>query len=258
MTTPTIPSKRALGLFAHPDDCEILAAGTLILLKKRGFDITIATVSTGDMGSAIMPSQETSRVRFGEATRSADIINGKYHCLGASDVKFSVSTRLREKAVELIRKVNPGIVFTHSPQDYMLDHVYSSDLAWDACFDAPVPNYVTNEPDPAQPTDFIPYLYYADPVEGIDRFGTRIDPGFYIDITESMQTKIEMLMQHDSQRSWLKKQHGMDHYVESMKEWSEMRGNEVGVKYAEAFRQHLGHAFPHDNILESLTGVLKP
>ena len=95
MASPELGSRRALGIFAHPDDCEILAAGTLIHLYRKGYEIAIATVSTGDMGSAEISSPEISRVRFGEAARSAGIIKGRYYCLGASDVKFSVSISLR-------------------------------------------------------------------------------------------------------------------------------------------------------------------
>ncbi len=38
------------------------------------------------------------------------------------------------------------------------------------------------------------------------------------------------------------------------------RGREVGVEYAEAFRQHLGHAYPHNNCLAEMLGdlVIKP
>ena len=44
----------------------------------------------------------------------------------------------------------------------------------------------------------------------------------------------------------------MDKYTETMKELSSRRGKEVGIEYAEGFRQHKGHPFPQDNILEKL------
>ena len=47
-----------------------------------------------------------------------------------------------------------------------------------------------------------------------------------------------MLAAHASQRDWLLKQHGMDHYVEAMRHWGTQRGKEAGVAYAEGFRQH--------------------
>jgi hypothetical protein len=42
----------------------------------------------------------------------------------------------------------------------------------------------------------------------------------------------------------------MDEYILSMKRMSESRGKLAGVSYAEGFRQHLGHAFPQNNLLE--------
>ena len=41
----------------------------------------------------------------------------------------------------------------------------------------------------------------------------------------------------------------MDEYILSMKRQSQSKGQEISVQYAEGFRQHLGHAYPQDNIL---------
>jgi hypothetical protein len=71
-----------------------------------------------------------------------------------------------------------------------------------------------------------------------------------------MQTKEEMLCCHQSQRNWLLKHHGMDNYVISMKKLGEKRGEQIGSRFAEGFRQHLGHAYPQDNILKAELGDL--
>jgi len=39
--------KRVLAIFAHPDDVELMCAGTLSLLKKKGWEIHIATMTPG-------------------------------------------------------------------------------------------------------------------------------------------------------------------------------------------------------------------
>ena len=64
----------------------------------------------------------------------------------------------------------------------------------------------------------------------------------------------KMLACHASQRDWLLKQHGIDEYLNSCERWSRQRGGELGVDYAEAFRQHKGHPYPHDNRLLELLG----
>jgi LmbE family N-acetylglucosaminyl deacetylase len=78
--------------------------------------------------------------------------------------------------------------------------------------------------------------------------------GFYVDVTSEMETKVKMLSCHHSQRDWLLAQHGIDQYIEHMKEWDRQRGKEAGVEFAESFCQHLGHPFPQDNILKSILG----
>jgi LmbE family N-acetylglucosaminyl deacetylase len=82
-------------------------------------------------------------------------------------------------------------------------------------------------------------------------------PGFYIDISDVIELKSEMLACHASQREWLRKQHGMDHYLDAMRQWSARRGAEAGISYAEGFRQHLGHAYPQDNRLAQLLGAIE-
>jgi hypothetical protein len=69
-----------------------------------------------------------------------------------------------------------------------------------------------------------------------------------------------MLSCHKSQREWLRAQHGMDEYVESMRRWSRTLGQQASaisgriVEFAEAYRQHRGHAYPRDPILSTLLG----
>jgi hypothetical protein len=48
----------------------------------------------------------------------------------------------------------------------------------------------------------------------------------------------------------------MDEYVTMMQRLAAERGNLVGIPFAEGFRQHLGHAFPQDNILKKELGSL--
>jgi hypothetical protein len=65
-----------------------------------------------------------------------------------------------------------------------------------------------------------------------------------------------MLACHASQRNWLLKHHGVDHYINSMRDWSAARGRECGVAFAEGFRQHLGHSYPQANLVGELLGAI--
>jgi LmbE family N-acetylglucosaminyl deacetylase len=93
-------------------------------------------------------------------------------------------------------------------------------------------------------------------MEGKDAYGERIKPGVYVDVSGVMETKTQMLCCHASQRDWLRAHHGMDQYVIAMRGFAGQRGSEIGVDYAEAFRQHLGHAYPQDCLLSAELGEL--
>ena len=158
-----------------------------------------------------------------------------------------------EKVTRLCRQVRPRILLTHSPADYMLDHEMTSTIARAAAFAAPVPNYLAGS-ETHGPLERIPHLYYCDPTEGKDLLGRPVVPEFYIDISPVIDTKAEMLAAHASQRNWLLKHHGMDHYLQAMRDWSGKQGRLAGTAFAEGFRQHLGHSYPQDNLLLRLLG----
>ena len=108
--------------------------------------------------------------------------------------------------------------------------------------------------DPAPACERIPHLYYVDAIEGVDYFGAPQPYDFLVDTSSVFATKREMLACHESQRNWLLRQHGIDEYLEAQSRWSRKRGEQLGVEHAEAFRQHRGHPYPHDNLLHSLLG----
>lgn len=242
-------SRRILAIHAHPDDVEFQCAGTLALLKQAGCEIVIATMTPGDCGSAELPPDEIAAVRRAEAKGAADIIGAEYICLEFRDLSIEHNNDGRRRVTEALRKARPDIIFTAPPVDYMSDHEMTSRLVRDACFAAPVPNYVTQQWDPAPPLAKIPHLYFVDPIEGTDHFGRPIPPEFVVDITATFETKLQMLACHDSQRSWLRSQHGIDEYLEGCRRWSVARGAEIGTSYGEAFTQYKGHPYPTDNLL---------
>ncbi len=92
----------------------------------------------------------------------------------------------------------------------------------------------------------------TDPVGESDIYGNTINPSIYVDISSKIETKEKMLSCHESQRNWLLAHHGIDEYIISMKRTAHKRGKEAGCEYAEGFRQHLGHAYPSNNILKEI------
>ena len=211
-------------------------------------------MSPGDCGSAEHDAESIAAIRRGEAAAAAGLIGAEYHCLEFRDLAIFSDDDSRRRVVEFLRRSRPEIILTAPPVDYLADHEATSGLVRDACFIAPVPNYVTRQWEPAPPLAKIPHLYFVDPLEGNDRDGRPQPVGFHVDVTEVFPVKRDMLACHASQRNWLLKQHGMDEYLESQEHWGRKRGAEVGVAYAEGFRQYLGHPYPQDNYLLQLLG----
>jgi N-acetylglucosamine malate deacetylase 1 len=242
---------RLLAVMAHPDDCEFLVAGTLFQLKDQGWQLGIVTMTAGDCGSATIPREELARMRYQEAQSAAACLGAWYACAGLMDVEVFYSVENLRRVVDVMRRFDPDVVISHSPVDYMLDHEEASRLVRGACFVLAMPNYETRQNPPAQRARSTPALYYADAIEGLDPMGRRIYPQFYVDITQQLSRKREMLSRHVSQREWMRSHHGVDEYLERMTAWAAKYGRECGVEYAEGFRQHFGHAYPHEPILQN-------
>jgi LmbE family N-acetylglucosaminyl deacetylase len=244
----------ALAVLAHPDDAEFLCAGSLTRLRQEhGWAIHLATLTAGDCGSAEHSPDEIARIRRGEGQAAAQAIGGTYHCLEERDLRVIYNEPALEKVTRLLNAVRPQIVFTHSPDDYHLDHEQTSKIVRAACFAAPIPNFLYGR-HLHPPLEHIPHLYYCDPLEGTDAFGQPIHPSFRIDISSVIEDKARMLACHESQRAWLRKHHGIDNLIDEMKAWAAAQGKAAGVPFAEGFRQHLGHSFPKSNLLVELLG----
>lgn len=246
---------RVLAIHAHPDDIEFQCAGTLALLKERGCDIAIITMTPGDCGSAELSADEIAQTRRNEAFQAAELLEAEYDCLEFRDLTICFDDSSRRRVAAALRNTRPDIVLTAPPVDYMPDHEITSLLVRDACFNTPIPNYDTHHIDPAPPLEKIPHLYYVDPIEGTDWFGNHVEPEFIVDISTTFELKQKMLACHESQRGWLLRQHGIDEYLNSCERWSRRRGSEIGVEFGEAFRQHKGHPYPQDNRLLSELGI---
>lgn len=247
---------QVLAVHAHPDDVEFQCAGVLALLADAGHRVTIVTMTPGDCGSKDLSPEEIAQVRRGEAAQAAEVIGARYECLEFRDLSIVVDLDSKRRVTECVRRWRPDVVFTAPPVDYMDDHEATSRLVRDACFNASCPNYATRQWNPAPACDKIPHLYYVDPLEGVDLWGCPVPPHWYVDVSSVFERKRRMLACHDSQRAWLRAQHGVDEYLESQRRWGAQRGAEIGVPFAEAFRQHRGHPYPHSDLLGALLGPL--
>ena len=249
---------RVLALMAHPDDIEFTCAGTLVLLRRAGWDVHLATMTAGDLGSATLSRAAIARIRKKEAAASAKLLDADYTCLGFADLTLVYNETTKRRVSALLRLVRPDLVIVPSPVDYMADHEETPRIVREAAFASTIRNWKASlggrRPRPCAK---LPAILYADPIDNVDHFGRRVAASLVVDITGSMDLKEEMLARHDSQRSWLRHQHGEDEYLLWMRRVGADRARDFGrrgVKYAEGFRPHLGHGFPREDHLTATLG----
>ena len=231
-------NKSAIAIFAHPDDIEFVAAGTLLLLKQKGWEIHYMNVSRGNCGSVQYDNETTAAKRLVEGQNAARILGAEFHGPIANDMEIMYSPAMMRKVSAAIRKAKASIVLTHSPQDYMEDHMETSRLAVSAAFTHAMPNWQSDPPVPTYDSDV--FVYHAMPHGLCDPLRRRIEAELYVNTTAVHAQKREALAAHESQKHWLDVSQGMDSYLVSMDEVSGEVGRRSGkFQFAEGWRRHL-------------------
>jgi LmbE family N-acetylglucosaminyl deacetylase len=219
---------KILAVGCHPDDLEIGCGGTLARFARQGDAVVMCLVANGNRGHVFIQPAELRTIRQEEARIAAAQL-GAVELIGLDvpDLEVdSANPQLVERLVNLIRRVQPDVIITHAPEDYMRDHVEVSRLVFDASFSASVPHFADNALPPARITP----LYYMDTLAGVNFL-----PVEYVDISETIETKLSALNCHTSQVKWMADHDGID-FIDFVRTVSKFRGLQCGAAYAEGFR----------------------
>lgn len=249
--------KSALAIFAHPDDIEFSAAGTLLLLRERGWAIHYFNICNGSGGSVQMDMPTTIAKRLGEAQEAARLLGATFYPPVCNDLELTYSVDLMRRVIAVVREARPSVVLTHSPQDYMEDHMNACRLAVTAAFCHGVPNVASEPPREAYYEDVT--VYHALPHGLCDPLRQQLRAGLYVDTSSVHRQKRIALAAHESQKHWLDVSQGMDSYLMTMDELSQAVGSLSGrFTLAEGWRRHLHLGFsgkPADPLREALEDV---
>lgn len=219
---------RILAVGCHPDDVEIACAGTLAKCVKRGDTVITCHASSGDLGHVIIPPEELKVIRAEEAKKAGKLAGIEVITAGFNDLDiYDGNKKSRDMMVDIIKYANPDFIITHDPNDYMPDHTAVSKLVFDASFTATLPNYKSKYSNPAK---LVP-IYYMDTLAGVN-----FNPTEYVDVTDVIDLKLQMLECHQSQLQWMREHDHID-FADMVKTCSRYRGYQCGVDYAEGFRQ---------------------
>jgi LmbE family N-acetylglucosaminyl deacetylase len=214
-----------LAIGCHPDDIEVSCAGTMAKYRQQGHHVIVCHVANGNLGHAIIQPDELRDMRREEARRAGALAGIEVITCDVGDLMVYPNEEQRNKVVEVIRYAKPDVIITHSPEDYMPDHTAVSKLVFDASFAASVPHYLNAEAAPLTP------IYYMDTLAGVGFLPTE-----YVDISDTIDLKLEMLECHESQMKWMRDHDHID-FAEFVKTCARFRGLQCGAQYAEAFTQ---------------------
>src|SRR5690606_92372 len=114
-------AKKAMAIAAHPDDIEFMMAGTLLMLKQAGYEVHYMTISDGNCGSMFLDAEATARTRIAQSKEAARILGATYHPPIGKDFEIFYTKEMLQRLTAVIRSVEPDIILTHSPSDYMED-----------------------------------------------------------------------------------------------------------------------------------------
>lgn len=174
-----------LAIFAHPDDAELLAGGTLAKAADQGHRTAILDLTRGEMGS-----RGTPELRAEEAARAAAVLGVHERSnAGLPDGHLANTDAARRAVIEAIRRTRPRTVLLPWKVGRHPDHRIASELIRDACFLSGLRNYPADG-DPFKPGKLCYALAYReDPVT----------PSFIVDTTAQFDRKIEAIRCYASQ-----------------------------------------------------------
>ncbi len=227
----------AFAIAAHPDDIEFMMAGTLIRLKEAGFELHYMTIANGSCGTATLDKEQIIEIRTQEARSAAEFIGAEYHPPIVDDLEIYYERETLAKLSAIIRNVKPTVLLIPSPEEYMEDHSNTCRLAVSAAFCRSLKNFVTIPATDAINNEMA--VYHALPYGLKDPLRKPIIPDFFVDISDVLSQKREMLAMHKSQKEWLDHSQGIDSYLKTMEQMSADVGKmSKKFEYAEGWRRH--------------------
>ena len=208
---------RVIAFGAHPDDCDLGAAGTAAQFAALGHAVKFVSVTNGDAGHQSMGGGALAKRRRAEAMESARRLGITYEVLDNHDGELLPTLAVREQIIRLIRQWNADIVIAPRPNDYHPDHRYTGVLVQDAAYMVVVPNVASDTPPLRKNPVF---LYFEDGFQRPNPFR----PDIAVAIDSVFEKKAAALDAHESQfYEWLPWVDGrleeVPKDIEARKEW---------------------------------------
>lgn len=194
-------SEHVLTIFAHPDDAETVAGGSLLRLAAAGARLTLCVVTDGDKGTGDENDSAAAVIarRRAEQARAAARLNAEVVYLGFEDGVVQPTLDLRRALVRVIRQVRPEIIITHDPTVWFRHDVYINHPDHRAVGQAALEAIY---PAVKKPRTFPELLDEEGLAPHIVReiwLGPTDHPNHWVDIEPEFEEKIQLICVHASQ-----------------------------------------------------------
>lgn len=233
MSNEYIP-KIAMSIHAHPDDQEFSIGGTLAKWSKAGCEIISVTMTSGDSGSNDATKDgsykpELAKLREVEQQNANDVIGVKHTVfMRYPDGELQPTIALRKELTKLIRQYKPDVVLIGNPEAWFYgneyinhpDHRAAAQAATEAVFPSAGTRLIFTD---LLDTGFEPHNVKKLYVHGTEK------PDTWIDITETMDIKVEALKKHASQIN-------PDEVEKWMRDWAKEDAKDKGFEYSESHK----------------------
>jgi LmbE family N-acetylglucosaminyl deacetylase len=221
--------RRAVAVYAHPDDSDVSCGGTLARWADAGTVVDLIVCAAGDKGTrdpAAAGSLVATRAAEIEAAASVLGLSG-VHRLGHPDGEFENDAVLRRELVVLLRELRPEVLVCPDPLAVFFgEHYYNHR-------DHRVVGYAAL--DAVAPAAASP-LYFPDAgsphAVGFALLSGSLEPNVYVEVTATVTRKADAVCCHASQLG-----DGGEAFRPVMEERAAEAGRAAGVQYAEAFRR---------------------
>jgi LmbE family N-acetylglucosaminyl deacetylase len=221
---------RARAVYAHPADPEISCGATLARWAAAGAEVHVLVLTRGEKGSKDpeVDADDLAERRSAEMEAVGTVLGlaGRER-LDVDDGELAPVAAVRERIVAAIRRTKPDVVICPDPTavifgDTYFNHADHRNAGW-ATMDAVSPA--------AGNPHYFPSAGAAHPV-GVVLLSGTLEPNVWVDVTTSLETKIDALLCHASQLDGSE-----DLYREVLRRRAEAEGRTAGVPYAESFRR---------------------
>ena len=198
-----------VAVFAHPDDVADGMGGAALLLNDT-FDLHLVCATKGERGLPGRSPEDTAAIREKEEKRECALLDANLDFLGRIDAELIVDAEACRRTAEIVRRTNPLAVFTLWPVDNHPDHAAASEIARRAVLMA------------GSPAEIVYFEAGEDQTE-------LFTPSVYLDISEVMDKKLELVRCHECQNP-------NDSLAQHSLRKASRRGKEIGCAYAEGYR----------------------